>query len=297
MSLVTLKEILKGSVEKKYAVGAFDTLNPLMTEAILRAAEEEGKPVILMVIDHFFDQRSDHTVYYRNMINMIEHMKTPVCLMLDHGESYEDCMRAIHLGFTAVMIDGSMLPYEDNVKLVQAVVRSAHACGVSVEAEIGHVGGHETAADPEGSEVDVSGYTEPEMAERFAAETGVDALAIAFGTVHGKYKGKVNLDYARLADIRSRVGIPLVMHGGSGIPEDGFRGAVEHGINKINICTQMLVSASDAMNSMMTSSGGKAGFIDLYEEAHKAVREVVKTHMGIFGTQPLGYDRPPVYYG
>ena len=203
MSLVTLKEILRESIDKKYAVGAFDTFNPLMTEAILCAAEEEEKPVILMQIDHFFDERRDHGVYFRNIINMIEHMKTPVCLMLDHGESIENCMRAIHLGFSAVMFDGSMLPYEENVRETKALVRAAHACGVSVEAEIGHVGGLEGEADPEGSVADGSGFTEPEMAERFAAETGVDALAVAFGTVHGKYRGEVNLDFARLAKIRS----------------------------------------------------------------------------------------------
>ncbi len=300
MSLVTLKEILRESIEKKYAVGAFDTMNPLMTEAILRAAEEEGKPLILMQIDHFFDARSDHEVYFRNIVNMITHMKTPVCLMLDHGESVAHCVRALRYGFSAVMFDGSMLPFEENIRQTKEVVSAAHACGVSVEAEIGHVGGLEAEeqADPEGSLVDVSGYSEPEMAMRFAEETGIDAMAIAFGTVHGKYRGKVSLDLERVAKIRSMVDIPLVMHGGSGVPEEGFRGAVENGINKINICTQMLQSASEAMTDLARNASGKpAGFEAMYQAAGEAIREVVKNHIHIFGTRALSCEKEPFLVG
>lgn len=300
MSLVTLKEILRESIAKKYAVGAFDTMNPLMTESILRAAEEEEKPLILMQIDHFFNDRSDHEVYFRNILNMIEQMKVPVCLMLDHGESVESCMRAIHYGFSAVMFDGSMLPFEENVRETKAVVRAAHACGVSVEAEIGHVGGleqGEMAAGTEGNVADVSGYTEPEMAQRFAEETGIDAMAIAFGTVHGKYRGEVCLDFDRVAKIRSMVGIPLVMHGGSGVPAEGFRGAVENGINKINICTQMLQSASEKMLDLARNGDNRTSFLELYHEAGEAIKEVVKSHMRLFGTQKLSCEKEPFLVG
>ena len=298
MGLVTLKEILSESIEKKYAVGAFDTMNPLMTEAILSAAEEAGKPLILMQIDAMFDLRSDHDVYFKNIRNMIDRTTVPICLMLDHGASYEHCICAIHYGFSSVMFDGSMLPFEENVRQTKQIVRAAHACGVSVEAEIGHVGGLEAESDPNGSEVDESAYSEPALAQQFAEQTGIDAMAIAFGTVHGKYRGVPKLDYQRLAIIRKMVDIPLVMHGGSGVPEDGFRNAVNNGINKINICTQMIQTASERMlRAAEPCEGRRVGFPELYAIAQEAVKDVVKTHMDVFGTQPLTLKQAPAYFG
>lgn len=300
MGLVTLKEILSETIDKKYAVGAFDTFNPLMTEAILSAAEEEGKPLILMQIDAMLGAREDHDSYFKCIHDMIGHTTVPICLMLDHGSSYENCMKAIHYGFSAVMFDGSMLPYEENVRQTKEIVRAAHACGVSVEAEIGHVGGLEAdeQADPNGSIVDVSGYSEPEMAKQFAEETEIDAMAIAFGTVHGKYRGVPRLDYDRVAQIRSMVDIPLVMHGGSGVPEDGFRGAVAHGISKVNIATSMVQAASEGMIGAVDGRGDKRiGFPDLCRIAQEAVKADVKKHMDIFGTKALEIHRKPHLFG
>lgn len=299
MGLVTLKEILSESIDKKYAVGAFDTLNPIMTEAILCAAEEEQKPLILMQIDAMLGGREDHDSYFKCIHDMIGHTTVPICLMLDHGSSYENCMKAIHYGFSAVMFDGSMLPYEENVKQTREIVHAAHACGVSVEAEIGHVGGLEAdeQADPDGCIVDVTGYSNPDLAKRFAEETEIDAMAIAFGTVHGKYKGTPKLDYDRVAKIRSMVEIPLVMHGGSGVPEEGFREAVVHGISKVNICTSMIQAASEKMTEAVNRGGRGAGFPGLCAAAQEAVTEDVKKHMHIFGTQPLEIKRSPMRFG
>lgn len=287
-------------MEKNYAVGAFDTMNPLMTEAILSAAEEEQKPLILMQIDAMMGIRADQESYFRCIHEMIAHTTVPICLMLDHGGSYESCIRAIQYGFSAVMFDGSMLPFEENVRQTKEIVRAAHACGVSVEAEIGHVGGLEAdeQADPDGSVVDESGYSEPDKAKEFAEETGIDAMAIAFGTVHGKYRGEPRLDYDRLATIRSLVDIPLVMHGGSGVPAEGFRSAVKHGINKVNICTAMLQEASRQMTAAVDGRGEKnVGFPELCGIAQGAIKKVVKDHMNIFNTQKLEMTKEPFIFG
>lgn len=300
MGLVTLKEILSESIEKKYAVGAFDTMNPLMTEAILCAAEEEQKPLILMQIDAMMGAREDHSSYFKCIHEMIANTTVPICLMLDHGSSYENCIKAIHYGFSAVMFDGSMLPFEENVRQTKEIVRAAHACGVSVEAEIGHVGGLEAdeQADPNGCIVDVTGYSNPDLAKQFAEETGIDAMAIAFGTVHGKYRGVPCLDYDRVAKIRSMVEIPLVMHGGSGVPEDGFREAVAHGISKVNICTSMIQAASEQMIAAVDNRGeGRVSFPMLCGVAQEAIKADVKKHMNIFGTQPLEIKKKPMLFG
>lgn len=300
MGLVTLKEVLSESVEKQYAVGAFDTMNLLMTEAILSAAEEERKPIILMQIDAMMGIREDQDSYFKCIHEMIRHTNVPVCLMLDHGGSYENCMKAIHYGFSGVMFDGSMLPMEENIRQTKEIVRAAHACGVSVEAEIGHVGGLEAEeqADPNGNMVDVSGYSEPDKAFLFARETGIDAMAIAFGTVHGKYKGIPKLDYERLATIRSMVEIPLVMHGGSGVPVEGFREAVLHGINKVNICTAMIQEASERMVQTVDQRGeSHVSFPQLCGVAQVAIKQVVKEHIRIFGTKELKLPEKQIYFG
>lgn len=300
MALVTLKEVLGESVEKRYAVGAFDTVNPLMTEAILTAAEEEGTPIILMFIDKDFNSRTDFDSYFACIHQMVARTSVPVALMLDHGSSYENCMKAIHYGFSSVMFDGSMLSLEENIAQTSQIVRAAHACGVSVEAEIGHVGGLEAdeRADPEGAEVDVNGYSDPDTALRFAQETGIDAMAIAFGTVHGKYRGVPKLDYPRLAKIRSMVDIPLVMHGGSGVSPDGFREAVHNGINKVNICTAMIQSATERMIQAVEQRGqSRLSFMGLCDQAQEAIADVVKEHIRIFGTQSLVVPPKPVRFG
>ena len=187
MPLVTMNEILKESIEKKYAVGAFDTMDHVLTEAILGAAEGKGKPVILMTVDRVFKQ-PNYKSFFKYLIDRCEGSSVPVALHLDHGPSFESVMMAIRYGCTSVMLDGSSLPIEENIALTKKVCEVAHACGISVEGEIGHVSGHEGNM-LDGNEPDESAYTKVEDAVRFAEETEVDALAIAIGTVHGVYKG------------------------------------------------------------------------------------------------------------
>ncbi len=285
MSLVTLTEILSESIEKKYAVGAFDMMGPLplYAEAILSAAEAKGVPVILMTLEWELENES----YFAYLKDRIMRSPVPVALHLDHGSSFESVMKAIHLGFSSVMLDASAKPIEENIEWTKKVVEASHACGVSVEAEIGHVGGLEGGSNLSGNVADESGFTTPEMAEYFCNEAKPDALAVAFGTVHGVYKGQPKLDLERLSKIRKTIDVPLVMHGGSGLTPEMFRNAVANGINKINFYTGMTLAASASARTVLNEKDGKIGFEDVCRTAQKTMSDVVSEHIDIFGTQPL----------
>jgi fructose-bisphosphate aldolase, class II len=172
---------------------------------------------------------------------MCEQSPVPLSLMLDHGASFEICIKALRLGFTDVMIDHSSLPIEENIAITKMVVRAAHAVGAGAEAELGHVGSGQEYQDFGAQR---GGFTDPASVERFVAETGVDMLAIAIGTAHGLYKGTPQLDLELLDEIRKRVDIPLVLHGGTGLSEAQFRGAISRGISKINVATDLFVTSA-----------------------------------------------------
>ncbi len=285
MSLVTMKEILSESIEKKYAVGAFDTMDHVITEAILGAAESKNKPVILMIPDFIFKQ-SHFERFTSYLVNRCEESSVSVCLHLDHGSSFEAVMLGIRYGCTSVMLDGSSLPFKENIALTKKVCEVAHACGISTEGEIGHVAGHEGNM-LEGNVADESAYTKVEQAVQFVEETGVDALAIAIGTVHGVYKGTPKLDFVRLADIRKAVDVPLVLHGGSGLPAEDFRKAIKCGINKINFFTGMSLGAANAVIKLVEERSKKLTIEDIVNSGMEAASQIVSEHIEIFGTQPL----------
>lgn len=284
MSLVTMSEVLKESIEKKYAVGAFDTMDRVFTEAILDAAEQKGVPVILMVMPMSVEgPEAERFMGY--VVKRCRESSVPVALHLDHSPTYEHCVKAIHLGCTSVMFDGSSLPYEENVAITKKVIDVAHACGVTVEAEIGHVAGHEGNM-LDGNVADESSFTTVEEAKRFYEDTGVDCLAVAIGTVHGVYKGTPHLDLERLQEIRDALPIPIVIHGGSGLVEKDYKGMVAHGANKINFFTAMSLEAAAAVRKLLAEKE-KLGLQDITIVGQKAAEEVVAKHIEIFGTQPL----------
>lgn len=284
MSLVTISEVLKESIEKKYAVGAFDTMDRVFTEAILDAAEQKGVPVILMVMPMSVEgPEAERFMGY--VVKRCRESSVPVALHLDHSPTYEHCVKAIHLGCTSVMFDGSSLPYEENVAITKKVIDVAHACGVTVEAEIGHVAGHEGNM-LDGNVADESAFTTVEEAKRFYEDTGVDCLAVAIGTVHGVYKGTPHLDLERLQEIRDALPIPIVIHGGSGLVEKDYKGMVAHGANKINFFTAMSLEAAAAVRKLLAEKE-KLGLQDITIVGQKAAEEVVAKHIEIFGTQPL----------
>lgn len=272
MSLVTMASILRNAMQGNYAVPAFDALEKDSVDAIIKAAEAVDGPVILMVPEAGLPLINMEQ-FFQYMVEAAKRARIPVALELDHGKCYETIVKAIHYGFTGVMIDGSELSYEDNAALTRRVVEVAHAAGVSVEAEIGHVAGGEGNME-EGSEVDVSMYTDPDSARHFAMDTQVDALAIAFGTVHGVYKGTPKLDLGRLSEIRRQVSIPLVMHGGSGVSDEEFQKAVAAGINKVNFFTEISMSAAIRAAEFCKERNYRLHYAEMVFAAQKKIEEI-----------------------
>ena len=270
--LVTLEEILKDAEKRKYGIGLFNMLNLEMARGIIEAAEQERSPLILGVAEvHLPLIPFDYAALI--MKDIAKKASVPVCLHFDHGVDYDKIKAAVDAGFSSVMYDGSALPYEENIKGSLAVVKMAHAKGVSVEAELGHVGGGEGGSDDGVEEM----YTKVEQVTDFIEKTDIDALAVAIGTAHGKYKTKPVLDIGRLAEIYKVSNKPLVLHGGSGLSDDDFRNTIANGIRKINICTEMCVAAREAY---LASANHEIMFAD----AKNAVKDVVIGKMRLFGS-------------
>lgn len=233
MGLVPMADILEKANKEYYAVGGFNINNMEFLQGIIWAAEETDSPLIL--------QASEGAIKYIGMdyvINMVKaavkNTHIPVALHLDHGSSFDVIMRCIREGFSSVMFDGSKYPFQENIELTKEVVKAAHSVGVTVEAELGKIGGAEDDVVVEDRDAK---FTNPDEAEEFVEKTGVDALAIAIGTAHGVYKGKPELDFDRLEKINSKLNMPLVLHGASGVPQEDVRKAVTMGINKVNVNT------------------------------------------------------------
>lgn len=281
MALVGLKEILKGSIEGGYAVAAFDTCDHVFTEAMVAAAEELNTPVIMMVGEYGF---VDFDAFYPYLVERCKGAKVPICLHFDHGPSYESCALAIKRGCTSVMFDGSSLPFRENVAQTKKVVEMAHACGVDVEGEIGCIGSNEDSIEGSGSHVI---YTEPDDAVKFVEETGIDALAVAIGTVHGVYIKKPQLDFERLNTIRKMVDIPLVMHGGSGLSEADFALAVENGMNKINAYTNVSIAAGKVLRGAMDSFEENTTHEEFTNCLCNAAKKEIQNYIKMFKTPSL----------
>ncbi|MCH3909064.1 MAG: class II fructose-1,6-bisphosphate aldolase [Bacilli bacterium] len=234
MALVSMKEMLLKAQKEHYAVGQFNINNVEWVGAILDEAELLKTPVILGVSEGAMKYMGGwHTVVGIVKGYMEDkHISVPVALHVDHGSSFEACKAAIDAGFTSVMIDGSKLPLEENIATVKKVVDYAHPRGVSVEAELGRVGGQEDSVVAE------SMYAIPEECVRMVKETGIDCLAPALGSVHGPYHGEPHLGFKEMETIHEMVALPLVLHGGSGIPDNQLRMAIERGTCKINVNTE-----------------------------------------------------------
>ena len=218
------------------------------------------------------------------LVPLAKRARVPVVLHFDHGLTPEKIRRAMDLGFTSIMYDCSTSSFESNCREVAAMVRLAHSRGVSVEAELGHVGANDGSAEGEGAG-DHSIYTEPLEALKFAQATGVDALAVAIGTAHGAYKSKPKLDFGRLKEIAELVSTPLVLHGGSGLSDDDFRQAVAGGIAKVNIFTDInMASAKTAHDAYIEG----AGMTDLMPDITEAVKQATLKKMRVFGSPGHG---------
>ena len=282
MPMATLREVLANTREQHFAVGAFDAMDHAFAEGILAAAEEAQTPVILAAGDF---PGPDYANFIPYLVDRISRTSVPVCLHFDHGGSYEACARAIRAGFSSVMIDGSALPYAENIALTKRVVEMAHACHVDVEGEIGHVGANAGSVE---SRRDNTLFTEPESAAEYLDQTGVDALAVAIGTAHGVYKETPKIDFDRLLAIRSLVSVPLVMHGASGLSDEDFRRAIQNGMCKINAYTNLTLAVTSKIAADMPSLTNplKMSYEVSLRMTDYAKQEVLR-HIRLFGTERI----------
>lgn len=279
MALVPAGPLLQKAREGRYAVGAFNCNNLEILQAIIAAAEAEQSPVIIQASQGGLKYAG--LEYIAAMVQEAANTATvPVALNLDHGTSFEQAVRCIRAGFTAVMVDGSRLPFAENVELVRRVVDVAHCVGVSVEGELGRIGGKED--DIVVAKEDAF-FTDPNEACRFVEATGVDALAVAIGTAHGVYKGEPKLDFARLDEINKKVDVPLVLHGASGLSDESIRQAIQLGITKINIDTEIRQAFAQGVREVLAKNPDEIDPRRILGPARDRMEAVVQGKMRLFG--------------
>lgn len=276
MPLVNMTELLQQAMEGDWAVGSFSVANMEMVMGILRAAEETESPVILQIAEVRL-KHSPLDLIGPLMVSAAENADVPVAVHFDHGTTIEAIEHALDLGFTSVMIDGSKLNIDENIKITRKVVKLAREYGADVEGEIGSVGGSE-----DGSEDIAVHCTSPEQALHFQDETNVDALAVAIGNAHGNYKQEPKLRFDILEQVRARVDVPLVLHGGTGISPEDFKKCISLGIKKINIATATFDAVEQSVRAAY-KDGKIEGYYDLQTaEVEGAYRNALK-HIEIFG--------------
>ena len=251
MPLVSILPELRAAQAGRYAVPLFDAFEMLSGQGIVQALREQGSPGMIGVYGPQIDEPAGSALVAM-LRELAERAPVPVSLMLDHGASVEQCLRALEMGFTDVMFDGSALPLEQNIANTRQVAKAAHSAGACVEAELGVVG---QGAQYEQFGGQGKGFTDPDVAERFVTESGCDVLAVAIGTAHGHYKGTPRLDLERLRRIRAKVSVPLALHGGSGLADAQFRAAIAEGIAKVNIFTDLATAALAGMTEAIGAPG------------------------------------------
>lgn len=289
MPLVPMAALLQRADLEEYAIGAFNINNLEFLQAVMTAAEAEGAPVIV--------QASQGALKYAGLESLVSLVRVaagkspvPVALNLDHGTDFAVIMSCIRGGFTSVMVDGSKLPYEENVALVRKVVEVAHAVGVSVEAELGRIMGVEEQVQVTAAE---AAFTDPEEAARFVEATGVDALAVAVGTAHGIYQREPHLDLDRLASLEALVPVPLVLHGASGVPDDQIQAAIARGVRKINIDTDLRQAFVQGLREILAAKPDEIDPRKILGPARDKVEAVVRQKMRLFGTAGRAWNAGP----
>lgn len=273
--LVNLNDVLKNAQKEHYGVGLFNTTDTDMLQAVISAAEELNSPVVIGTAEVLLPY-GELKLIAPSLLAAARRASVPVVLHYDHGLTFDRCMEALDLGFSSLMFDGSAGDYDKNIADTRKVVEIAHSRGISVEGEIGHVG---LAADEDNALTDM--YTTPDEAEAYVKATGVDALAVSIGTAHGVYKHKPMLNLQRLSEIRNRVDVPLVLHGGSGLTDDDFRNTIKNGIAKVNIFTDLCLAGDRAMQEGLEK---KIGYLETRNLKVETIKEAVKQKMITFGS-------------
>lgn len=276
--LVNMNDILLPAKEEHYGVGFFNAVNVEMARAVIETAEELHSPVMIGTAEVLLPTTNLNLVA-DYLLPMAREASVPVTVHYDHGLTFDRCMQALRLGFSSVMFDCSTKSYEDNAEAVAEMVKICHGMGVTVEGELGHVGDNEGA----GKLAKPSDYfTDPDMAVDYVKKTGIDALAIAVGNAHGDYKFQPKLDFERISVISERTGLPLVLHGGSGLSDDDFREAVKRGICKINIFTDLDKAGKNGVARGLEE--GAASMCSLIPYEIEAMKAVVSEKIHLFGS-------------
>ncbi|MBQ7038006.1 MAG: class II fructose-bisphosphate aldolase [Clostridia bacterium] len=284
--LVTMKEMLTDAKKNQYAIPAFDVSNYEMMKSVLDACEEERSPALLMGLG--VDLEGKALELMASMVKAASDFYTiPVCFHLDHATDFNFIKKAIDAGFSSVMYDGSVLDFENNAKNTAEVAKYAHARGITVEAELGHVGNASVGSISEtGTDTDPGeSLTVPDEVLKFVEMTDVDALAVAIGTSHGVYKKTPELRIDRLDEITAVCDRPLVLHGGSGTPEDQMKNAIQHGITKINIYSDVVFALNKGLKDKLNTIENPSTWpFIVFEEARVMMKDVVKTKLRQFGS-------------
>ena len=274
MPLVTTTEMFRKAYEGGYAIGAFNVNNMEIVQGITEAAKEANSPIILQV-SAGARKYAKHGYLMKLVEAAVEDTGLPIALHLDHGEDFDICKACIDGGFTSVMIDGSKHSFEDNIAVTQEVVRIANAAGASVEAELGAILGSEDNISHDDSKpflVRVQDVID------FTAAVKVDALAVGIGNAHGLYKGRPNLDFQRLQEVRDVTDVPLVLHGGSGIPDDMIQTAIEIGIRKINVATEIRMAYVEGL----LSGSANGDYYEMVKAGKASVKARAKSKIDLF---------------
>lgn len=281
MPLVSMKEMLIKAKEGGYAVGQYNLNNLEFTQAILGASQEENAPVILGISEG----AAKYMGGFYTVVKMVEglmhdmNITVPVAIHLDHGSSFENCKAAIDAGFTSVMIDASHHPFEENVEITKKVVEYAHSKGVSVEAELGRVGGQEDDVVSDGVV-----YADAKECQELVEKTGIDCLAPALGSVHGPYKGEPNLGFKEMEEIGNATGLPLVLHGGTGIPTKDIERSISLGTAKINVNTENQIASAKAVRDTLNNDANVYDPRKYLGPAREAIKATVIGKIKEFGT-------------
>ncbi|MDJ1155814.1 fructose-bisphosphate aldolase [Macrococcus caseolyticus] len=281
MPLVSMKEMLIQAKEGGYAVGQYNLNNLEFTQAILGASQEENAPVILGVSEGAAKYMSGFYTVVKMVEGLMHDMNitVPVAIHLDHGSSFENCKAAIDAGFTSVMIDASHHSFEENVEITKKVVEYAHSKGVSVEAELGRVGGQEDDVISDGVV-----YADAKECQELVEKTGIDCLAPALGSVHGPYKGEPNLGFKEMEEIGNATGLPLVLHGGTGIPTKDIERSISLGTAKINVNTENQIASAKAVRDTLNNDPNVYDPRKYLGPAREAIKATVIGKIKEFGT-------------
>lgn len=279
--LMNMKELLKVAYKHHFAVGSFNVANSEFVRVVIESAEEKNAPAIIQIHPNELELVGDEFIAY--VREKCQNTKVPMAIHLDHGSSVKDVIRAIRNGYTSVMIDASHASFEDNISITKEVVKIAHDVDVSVEAELGTIGSNDGSSEGGADEIL---YTDANDAKRFVEETGIDTLAVAIGTSHGQYKHarKPELKLDLLAEINQKVGIPLVLHGGSDNKDEEISQTYLHGVAKINLSTDMKNAFFQEMRRFLTNHQEAYEPDVIMPSARKAAQEVVKFKMDLFNS-------------